>query len=111
VVAQDHVSGDVVARMVEAFRDAFEQQRSNPELGLDDLCNRYPGVDRAGALEEWAVLDDYVFGTGQPLTMTAHQWEATVAHAARTYGLTPVAVGELCREELVGAMSLGIDDL
>ncbi|MGI8686218.1 MAG: ABC transporter substrate-binding protein [Acidimicrobiales bacterium] len=111
VVAQDHVSGDVVARMVEALRHAFEQQRANPELGLDDLCNRYKGVDRAGALEEWAVLDDYVFGTGQPLTMTDDQWEATVAHAARTYGLTPVAVGELCREELVGATSLGIDDL
>lgn len=111
VVAQDHVSGDVVARMVEALRDAFEQQRSNPELGLDDLCRRYHGVDRAGALEEWAVLDDYVFGTGQPLAMTDHQWEATVAHAVRTYGLTPVAVGEWCREELVGAMSLRVDDL
>lgn len=92
VVAQDHVPADVVIRMTEALRAAFEQQRAEPELGLDDLCRRYPRVDRAGALEEWAVLDDYVFGTGQPLAMSYHQWEATIAHAVHTYGFTPMEV-------------------
>lgn len=105
VVARDDVPTDVVERMVEALRAAFEQQRREPELGLDELCRRYPAVDRSGALEEWAVLDDYVFSTGQPLAMTDRQWEATIAHATRTYGLEPLSVGEVCREEMVGLTS------
>lgn len=106
VVAADHVPADVVARMVAALRDAFEEQRSDPRRGLDELCRRYPGVDPAGALEEWAVLEDYVFATGQPLAMSARQWEATMAHAARTYGTAPVPVAEICREELAGSASV-----
>lgn len=105
VVAGDHVPGEIASRMVDALRAAFERQRSDPELGLDEFCRRYPGLDRAGALEEWAVLDDYVFGAGQPLAMSDHQWEATIAHEVRTYGLTPMAVGEVARSELVGSTS------
>jgi ABC-type nitrate/sulfonate/bicarbonate transport system substrate-binding protein len=101
VVAAEHVRPDVVARMVAALRAAFEQQRDEPELGLEELCRRFPAVDADGALEEWSVLEDYVFAGGQPLAMTDVQWEATIAHAARTYGLTPMAVAEVCREEMV----------
>ena len=101
VVAADTVAPHVAARMVEALRAAFEQQRADPELGLEELCRRYPAVDPDSALEEWAVLEDYVFAGGQPLAMTGVRWEATIAHAARTYGLVPVAVGEVCRQELL----------
>lgn len=105
VVAADTVGRDVAARMVEALRAAFEQQRTDPELGLEELCRRHPAVDPDGALEEWAVLEDYVFAGGQPLAMTGTQWEATIAHAVRTYGLSPVSVGEVCREELLASSS------
>lgn len=107
VVAGDHVSTEVVVRMVAALRAAFEQQRADPELGLEELCRRYPAVDPDGALEEWSVLDDYVFAGGQPLAMTGVQWEATIAHAARTYGLAPMAVAELCREGMVATPTGG----
>ena len=102
VVAAEHVPPDVAVRMVAALRAAFEQQRDDPELGLEELCRRFPAVDPDGALEEWSVLEDYVFAGGQPLAMTDVQWEATIAHAARTYGLAPLAVAEVCREEMVG---------
>ncbi len=101
VVAAEHVPAGVAARMVTALRAAFEQQREDPEQGLDELCRRYPAVDPDGALEEWAVLDDYLVATGQPLAMTGDQWEATIAHAVRTYGITPLAAAEVCREELL----------
>ena len=105
VVAADTVAPEVAARMVEALRAAFEQQRTDPQLGLEQLCRRYPAVDTDGALEEWAVLKDYVFAKGQPLAMTRAQWEATVAHAVRTHGVAPVRVGEVCREELLATSS------
>lgn len=103
VVASDRVPADVVARMVTALRAAFEQQREDPEQGLDELRRRHPAVDPAGALEEWAVLENYIFATGQPLAMGDAQWEATMAHAARTYGIAPQAVGEVSRRDLVRA--------
>lgn len=106
VVAAEHVPGGVAARMVEALRAAFEQQRGDPGQGLDELCRRYPAVDRDGALEEWAVLEDYLFATGQPLAMTADGWAATIAHAVRTYGITPLAAAEVCREELLAAAAV-----
>ena len=109
VVAADTVPPEVAARMVAALRAAFEQQRADPELGLEELCRRHPAVDPDGALEEWGVLDQYVFAGGQPLAMTWAQWEATIAHAARTYGVTPMAVAEVARAELVGTPSAALE--
>lgn len=110
VVAAEHVPADVAARMVTALRAAFEQQREVPEQGLDELCRRYPAVDPDGALEEWGVLDDYLFATGQPLAMTADQWEATIAHAVRTYGISPLPGAEVYCEELLTATAVAAVD-
>lgn len=104
VVAEDRVPAEVVTRMVSALRAAFEEQRSAPHLGLDALCRRFPGVDPGAALEEWGILVDYVFAGGRPLAMTAEQWERTIAHAARTHGIVPLAVDQVCRTDALLAM-------
>ena len=71
LVASDGVAPAVVARMVEALRAAFEQQRRQPELAIAKLCARFPGVDRDRVLEEWSILSTHVFSGGKCVTMNS----------------------------------------
>lgn len=103
LVAAERVAPEVVRRMVDALLAALFRQRAQPRLGLEELCGRHPGVAAASALEEWAVLDEYVFAADQPGAMDAARWQATMDHLARTHGIPPRPLEQVCRTELLGA--------
>lgn len=99
VVASDRVAPELAARMVAALSDAYLAQRERPRVGLGELCRRFPTVRAVDALEEWAVLDGYVFAEPAPLAMDADRWRSTIDHAARTHGFPRRPLGEVCRDE------------
>ena len=102
VTAADGVPAGVVERTLAALVEAYAQQRRRPDLGVDDLCRRFPKVAAADAVEEWGRLDDYVFGAGVPaLSMDAGRWRATLDHGARAHGFTGIQLEAVCRPELL----------
>lgn len=93
LVAGDHVDRDVAARMRAALVAAYQRQREDPTAGLQALCDRYPDTRPAEAVEGWQLIEPYVFADGEPCTMSAQRWQATVDHllAARTL---PAHIGQ-----------------
>ena len=108
LVADDSVPAGVVVRTVDALVDALHHQRRDPTAGLAELCRAHAGVDADAALEEWAVLDEYLFAGGRPTAMDEARWHATAEHATRTHGFPPVPLADLCRTELLRAPALAV---
>lgn len=101
IVADASVPPAVAARMVRALSAAYVDQRRRPGTGLDELCRRFPSVPPADVVEEWSLLDPYIFAGGRPLAMERGRWSATIAHAAATHGFAPPVVADVCREALL----------
>lgn len=101
LLAADSLAPELVARLVAGLAEAYLQQRRHPDAGLAELCRRFPRVAPADALEEWALLDPYLFGDAPPLSMDADRWHDTLAHATRAHGFPPPALDEVCRPELL----------
>ena len=105
VVAADSVPAGVVERMLAALAEAYAGQRGLPALGAGELCRRFPKVAAADAVEEWRLLDGYLFGDGPALAMTGDRWLATLEHAQRAHGFTGVSLAGVCRTELLPALA------
>ena len=105
VVAADGLPAGVVEHMLAALAEAYAQQRDLPGLGVGDLCGRFPKVVAADAVEEWGLLDSYIFGDGPALAMDAARWRATLEHGARAHGFAGVALDVLCRTEALPALA------
>ncbi len=104
LVAADDVAPAVVARMVEALRAAFEQQRRQPGLGIAELCARFPAVGRDRVREEWAILNTHVFIGDKCLTMDPDRWVATIEHASRTHGFDTPPIPDVVRADMLQAV-------
>jgi len=93
LVAGDRLPDDLVERMRRALGAALRLQRDEPEAGLDALAERYPGVDRADALEGWSLVMPNIFTGAAPGSMDPVRWQETIGHACTTHGL-PVPAPE-----------------
>ena len=103
LVASDSLPAEAAAAAASAFAAALAAQRAHPDVGVAELCARFPSVGAERIGEEWSVLSRYAFGAGAPGTMRVDRWEATVRHGARVQGFPVVDVAEVCREELLTA--------
>jgi len=101
LVAADHLSGDVVCRMRDAFVAGHELHVEQPELGMAGFRRRFPDVFEAHARANWALYEPYAFDGVRPGTMDANRWERTIAYASRTHGLPTFPGAALYRPELL----------
>jgi len=101
LVAADRVPADVVGRMREALLAGHELQRRRPELGLAGFRRCFPSISEAHARANWALYAPSAFDGVAPGTMDADRWRDTVAHVAKTHGLSRFPGELLYRPELL----------
>lgn len=100
LVARDSISTDLVATMRGAIVSAIKCQREDPRWGLAALCERYPSVNPADALEGWSLAASNIF-TGVPVgTMEADRWRFTIDYLSAAYGVATLPAGQVYRSEL-----------
>lgn len=98
LVAADRVPDDVVAAVRDALVQALERQRLDPKAGVDELARRWPDVEVGDAPEGWSLVEPNIFTGATVGSMDRAGWERTLAHAAATHGLSPVAPETVYRE-------------
>jgi len=94
LVAADRIPDDIVDRMVQAVRAAFEQQQRDPDRGVEQFCRRFPETAPERARETWDLLAPFVFA-GPPVgSMEPARWEATIAWLRGVHSFdVPAAAG------------------
>lgn len=65
VVAADHVTDEVAARMRDALGAGLELQRRHPELGIAEFSRRYPSIPRTDVEVNWSLFDRFGLRTRQ----------------------------------------------
>ncbi len=103
LVAGDSLTFDVVVQMRTAILAALQRQRSDPGWGLSALCDRYPGVDPAGALEGWRLVEPNIFTDLGLGSMESARWGFTLDHLSRAHGLAPSPAETVYRSEFLSA--------
>jgi len=101
LVAADRIPPDVAGRMREAFLAGHELQRRQPELGLAGFLGCFPNVSEEHARANWALYAPSAFEGGGPGAMDADRWRDTIAHIARTHGLSTFPGELIYRPEFV----------
>ncbi len=101
LVAADRLALDVVSRMRDALAAGYELQREHPELGIDALRRRLPGISEAHLRTAWSVFEPYAFGRQRPLSMDAERWQTTIDYTAATHGLSSLPPEQVYRQELL----------
>jgi hypothetical protein len=91
LVAGDSLPVDLIEQMRTAILAALERQRSDPFSGLSALCERYPEVDPADALEGWRLVEPSIFTDAGLGSMESARWRFTMEHLSRAHclGLSP----------------------
>ena len=103
LVAADRVSADQVAAMSEAIAAALERQRQHPDDGVEALQRRYPDVDRAAAMEGWALVAPNIFTDAPTGSMTPERWSRTIDFVSTAHGLPPASPEQVYRPALAAA--------
>lgn len=98
LVAGNHVSSEVVERMVAAVSVALQQQRAAPDSGLPDMLARYPTICADDTRESWRVGQPYHFIDGGPCQMHWVRWQQTLAFVASTHRFSAVGPDRVCRD-------------
>ncbi|HWE13655.1 MAG TPA: ABC transporter substrate-binding protein [Solirubrobacteraceae bacterium] len=78
----------VLQAAVDALREALMATREEPDLGLEALTERVPGVDRGQALADWRAGEPLIFGDEDHElgSMNAGTWQRTLDYFAGAYG-------------------------
>ncbi|HSH60852.1 MAG TPA: ABC transporter substrate-binding protein [Acidimicrobiales bacterium] len=100
LVAPDQVRHDVVTRMAAALSEAVSQRCQRPDLGMEQLCERFPAVRPADAAEEWSILESYLLER-RPAAMDADLWQDTLRYESDTHGFAHHPTRQVVREELM----------
>lgn len=87
VVAADSLSDALAARVRDAVAAALEQQHDHPDVGLDALLQRYPGIDPDDVREGWQLAAASIFTGAAPAAMDAARWHDTLRHYTTTHDL------------------------
>ncbi|HEX2027984.1 MAG TPA: ABC transporter substrate-binding protein [Nitriliruptorales bacterium] len=92
LVAADRVPEEVAGRMRDALAAGLVLQREDPRVGVVAFAER-TGLPHDYVAQGWALFEPCAGEGPSPLTMTAAEWERTVASTAAVHGL-PVVDGE-----------------
>ena len=101
LVAADRLPLEVAGGMRDAFAAGHELQRERPEVGLGGFRRHFPGVSEAHARANWDLYEPYAFDGVPPTSMNAERWQDTIAHAAKTHGLSTIPAERMYRPELL----------
>jgi ABC-type nitrate/sulfonate/bicarbonate transport system substrate-binding protein len=101
LVAADRLALELIERMRDALAAGYELQREHPELGIDALRRRVPGISEAHLSTAWSVFAPYAFDRDQPLAMDAKRWRTTIDYTAAIHGLPSLPAEQVYRHELL----------
>ncbi len=101
LVAADRVPDDVVRRMRDALAVGHDLQREQPGPGLAGFRRCFPDVSEEHARVNWALYAPYAFDGVLPGAMDAERWQNTIAHTAKTHGLSALPGEQVYRPELL----------
>lgn len=93
LIVGDGMPASTVTALVETLVASLERQRSDQGRGLDELCRRYPDTIAAEALEDWRLVQPYIFTDEPTGSMRRDTWARTLEFLAPARGL-PVPEGE-----------------
>jgi len=100
LVAADRLPSDVVRAMRDAYVAGYQLQLDRPELGMAGFRRFFPDVSEQYARTNWALFAPYAFDGVPPGNMDAARWRETIAHTARTHGLSTFPGDRIYRPEL-----------
>jgi ABC-type nitrate/sulfonate/bicarbonate transport system substrate-binding protein len=103
LVAADRLPAELVGTVCDAVVAALERQRDDPDGGVANLLERYPGVDSSDALEGWALGEPNIFTDVPVGSMEADRWAATIDFTARAHRWPAPLPETVYRPERVGA--------
>ncbi|MDQ6778206.1 MAG: ABC transporter substrate-binding protein [Actinomycetota bacterium] len=106
LVAADRLALELVSRMRDALADGYQLQRKHPELGIDALRSRFPGISEHHLRTAWSVFEPYAFARAEPLAMDAERWQRTIDYTAATHGLPSLPAEQIYRQDLVAPATL-----
>ena len=101
LVAGDRLALELVSRMRDALAAGYELQREHPDLGIQALRRRVPGITEDHLSTAWSVFEPYAFDHLQPLSMDAERWQTTIDYTSATHGLPRVPAEQVYRQELL----------
>ena len=101
LAAADRLELELVSRMRDALAAGYELQREHPELGIEALRRRVPGLSEHHLTTAWSVFEPYAFGRPEPLSMDAERWQTTIDYTAATHGLPTFPAQRVYRQELL----------
>ncbi len=101
LLAADHLSLELVARMRAAFVAGFDLQREQPEPGIAAFRRRFPSISDAHIRANWALFEPYAFDRVTPGSMDAERWQATIDYTAATHGVSAFPAEDVYRTELL----------
>lgn len=100
LLASDHVSDELAARMAEAVAEGAALQRTQPQVGIDVYHRHYPEASKDDLRLAWSVYAPN--GPSEGATpMSPERWGATTAFYARAYDLPALEIADVCRPGLV----------
>ena len=106
LVAADRLPLELVFRMRDALAAGYHVQREHPELGIEALRRRSPGISEDHLSTAWSVFEPYAFDGPGPLAMDAERWQATIDYTAATHGLPALGAEQVYRPELLASAPL-----
>lgn len=106
LAAGDHVAPEVASRMHDALADALRLQDSEPGVGVEAFCRRYPDTTPDHALSSWAAFAPFALTDAEPASMDEARWRATVAQTTAVHGLTGLDSRAVYRPELTGGAAM-----
>jgi len=102
LVAADRLPLDVIRSMRDAYVAGFQLQLEHPELGLAAFRRCFPSVSEEYARANWGTFEPSARSGGVPPgSMDAERWEDTIAHTAKTHGLSTFPGDRIYRPELL----------
>lgn len=102
LVAADRLPADVIMAMRDAYIAGYQLQVEHPELGLAGFRRCFPDVSEQHARTNWGLFEPQARNGGAPFgSMNANRWQETIAHTAKTHGLSTFPGDRLYRPEFL----------
>lgn len=101
LVAADRLADEVVVAMRDALAAGYELQRAHPELGVDAVRSRLPGLSEDHLHKGWSVFEPCAFSGPGPLSMDPERWERTIEYTAAAHDLPGLPADQVYRPELL----------
>jgi ABC-type nitrate/sulfonate/bicarbonate transport system substrate-binding protein len=101
LLAADRLADEVVVGVRDALAAGYELQRAHPELGVDAVRSRLPGLSEAHLHKGWSVFEPHAFAGPGPLSMDAGRWQRTIEYTAAAHDLPGLPAEQVYRPELL----------